>query len=296
MSVICWHDFIESLLGCRVISRWSFVQSQNTKIFPLNQEKILAFQEIFRKLGVKRCIWNSTSIVMRIAIISDIHSNLEALQKAFEIIEGKNVDEIVCMGDIVGYGADPNRCLELVRQRTRHILLGNHDEAAIDLSLTQYFNQYARRAAYWTNENLTEENINFLRTLPLRLELWNLTFVHSTPRDTEQWDYIFSAFEAHQYFDAFNTKICFVGHSHVPGVYCEDGKTHTVKPHLRYIINVGSIGQPRDGDPRLSFGIFDTETWKYEHVRSEYDAYTAATKILQNGLPRYLAERLLVGI
>lgn len=233
---------------------------------------------------------------MRIAIISDIHSNLEALQKAFEIIDRKNIDEIVCLGDVVGYGADPNRCLELVRHRTTHILMGNHDEAAIDLSVTRYFNQFARHAAYWTSEKLTEENLEFLKALPLRLELWGLTFVHSTPRNTEEWNYIFSSFEAHQYFDAFDTKICFVGHSHVPGIYSEDGRTATVKPNLRYIINVGSVGQPRDGDPRLSFGIFDTEAWRYEHVRSEYDTYAAATKIMQQGLPRYLGERLLAGM
>jgi predicted phosphodiesterase len=233
---------------------------------------------------------------MRIAIISDIHANLEALQKAFEIIDKKNIDEIVCLGDVVGYGADPNQCIELVRERTKYVLLGNHDEAAIDLSLTLSFNQYARRAAHWTNENLTEANVEFLRALPLRLDLWDLTFVHSTPRNTEQWDYIFSAFEAEKYFDAFSTKICFIGHSHVPGIYCEDGTTYTVKSNLRYIINVGSIGQPRDGDARLSFGIMDTEKWEYEHIRSEYENYSAAAKIMQSGLPRYLAERLLVGM
>ncbi|MEK6572562.1 MAG: metallophosphoesterase family protein, partial [Bacteroidota bacterium] len=105
---------------------------------------------------------------MRFAIISDIHSNLEALEKAFEIIEKKNIDEIVCLGDLVGYGASPNECVELTRKRTSHVLLGNHDQAAFDLSQTEHFNRHARTAAYWTNQTLTQENLEYLKALPLQ--------------------------------------------------------------------------------------------------------------------------------
>ncbi len=233
---------------------------------------------------------------MRIAIISDIHSNLEALHTALKIIDKKNVDELVCLGDIVGYGANPNECAEIVRKRTPHVLLGNHDAAALDLSLTESFNRYARVAAEWTHETLTAENVNYLNNLPMTFVLDDLLFVHSSPYEPEEWHYILSPYDAKQNFLTFKQKICFVGHSHVPGVFCEDMKTQKIKKNLRYIINVGSVGQPRDGDWRLSFGIFDTKIWSYEHIRAEYEVKTAAEKILKNGLPRFLAERLLVGM
>jgi len=233
---------------------------------------------------------------MRIAIISDIHSNLEALQKALELIEKKRVDQIVCLGDLVGYGANPNECIELTRKHTSHILLGNHDQAAFDLSQTEHFNRHARTAAYWTNQTLTEANLEFLKTLPLDYTIDDLTFIHASPKDPQEWNYIFSAFEARANFEFFQTKICFIGHTHIPGIFPEDLKTQKIHKANRYIINVGSVGQPRDGNWRLSFGIFDTGTWTYELVRSEYDVQSAADKIIANDLPRFLADRLFAGV
>ena len=232
---------------------------------------------------------------MRVAIISDIHGNLEALEKAFEIIERENIDNLVCLGDLVGYGANPNECIDYVDRRTKKVLLGNHDQAAIDLRQAEFFNAYARRAAHWTHDILTPEHREYLQSLPYTLTDTGLTFVHSSPLEPKEWHYIFSNQEASRNFDHFKTPVCFVGHSHVPGVYCEDLKTKKIRKGLRFIINIGSIGQPRDGDWRLSFGIFDTESWSYENVRSEYDVESAANKILRAGLPRFLAERLFGG-
>jgi putative phosphoesterase len=235
---------------------------------------------------------------MRIAIVSDIHSNLEALQKAFEIIDEKKVDEVICLGDLVGYGANPNECIDLTRKRATYVLLGNHDQAAFDLSQTEHFNRHARTAAYWTNQTLTQENLEYLKALPFRHAISDLTFVHASPKDPDQWEYIFSAHEAKINFESFQTRICFVGHTHIPGIFPEDltMQKSKVTRENRYIINVGSVGQPRDGNWKLSFGIFDTTAWTYQLIRSEYDVQAASEKITAADLPRFLADRLLVGI
>lgn len=232
---------------------------------------------------------------MKIAIISDIHSNLEAFKEALAGVEKERVDEIVCLGDIVGYGSNPNECVDLVREITPHVLLGNHDEAAIDLSKTEYFNPYARIAAEWTHQTLTEENRAYIAALPFTLERNGLFFVHASPLDPEEWNYILTPSDALENFDSFDTEVCFVGHSHVPEVFGEDPWSREVVRGEKFIVNVGSVGQPRDGDPRLSFGIFDTEDWTYRNVRSEYDVELAAFKIRKVGLPQNLADRLFVG-
>ncbi len=235
---------------------------------------------------------------MRIAIISDIHSNLEALTKAFEIIETKNIDEIVCLGDIVGYGANPNECVELIRKRVKYVVMGNHDYAvAVDPTELFYFSSHARESDLWTREVLTRENLEFLKSLPLTISFKNLLFVHSSPAQPREWEYIFTEAQAKVQFQYFNEKICFIGHSHLPGVFPEKGSYNgKIDKNMRYIINVGSVGQPRDGDWRLCFGIFDTNTWTYEQIRSEYEVEKASIKIIQNGLPEFLARRILVGI
>lgn len=232
---------------------------------------------------------------MRIAIISDIHSNLEALEKSLEIIATRGVDEIVCLGDIIGYGANPNECISLIRNATPYILLGNHDEAAIRLSQTEYFNPFARIAAEWTNSVLTEENKSFVENLQFTEKRNGLFFVHASPHEPEEWHYILSPADAQYNFQYFLEPICFVGHSHVPGIFCDDIWTREVIQGKKFIVNIGSIGQPRDHDWRLSFGIFDTETWQYENVRSEYNVQAASDKIRKAGLPKALADRILVG-
>lgn len=232
---------------------------------------------------------------MRIAIISDIHSNLEALNRALTEIEREKVDDIVCLGDIVGYGANPNECVDIVRNLTESVLLGNHDEAAIDLTKTEFFNPFARIAAEWTGQTLTEENSAYLGGLGLTLEKHGLFFVHASPADPGEWNYILTPSDAAENFDAMPVDVGFVGHSHVPEVFCEDLWTKEIVKGEKFIVNVGSIGQPRDGNPALSYGIFDTDLWTYRNVRLDYDVELAAFKIRKAGLPKNLAERLFVG-
>ena len=233
---------------------------------------------------------------MRIAVISDIHANLEALKRAFEIIDEKKVDKVYCLGDIVGYGASPNECISLLEERDVSCIIGNHDQAVIDLTRTADLNRFARAALEWTSSQLTPAHTEFLSRLPFEIRAHDCLFVHSSPDDPEEWNYIVSDDDAREYFRYFTEAICWVGHSHVSGVYCEDDSTDEVEKGKRYIINVGSVGQPRNRDRRLSFGILDADAWKYEHVVSEYDVELARKKIIEAGLPSYLGDRLLAGL
>lgn len=234
--------------------------------------------------------------IMRYAIISDIHANLEALTTALSIIDAKGVDSIVCLGDVVGYGANPNECAQLVRERCAVTVLGNHDAAALDLSVTRDFNPLARRAAVWTSETLTEENKTFLRSLPMSAIHGAALLVHASPRRPEDWDYIVDPEDAMYALRTMEAPVCFVGHSHVPGVFNERGRAKAVTRDERYIVNVGSVGQPRDGNPMLSFGIFDEEEWNFELVRSAYDINAAAARIMDAKLPEELGNRLFYGM
>jgi len=226
---------------------------------------------------------------MKIALISDIHSNLDALQVALQEISGRGINEVYCLGDIVGYGADPNPCVELIRKVAVRCISGNHDSAVVGLTATQYFNSYAQAAIRWTAAHLSDNNRKFLLDLPYSFSAHGIFCVHSTPTNPERWNYIFSKEEAARYFPAFEEPVCFIGHSHIPAEFqSPDGKQR--------IINIGSIGQPRDRDPRLSFVIFDSKDGEVERVRLEYDIGSAAAKIRDAGLPGFLAERLTWGI
>lgn len=232
---------------------------------------------------------------MKIGIISDIHANLEALTAALEVMTGSHVDEIVCLGDIVGYGANPGECLELIRKRCARVVLGNHDQAAVDLAAAEYFSDPARMAVEWTAQRLSEDEKRYLAGLPLTAERAGVLLVHASPREPGAWDYLFSESEARMAFGAFPHRICFVGHSHVPGVFAEHSRAPQVGKEDRFIVNVGSVGQPRDGDPRLSVGVFDSGMWSYTNVRVPYDVASARAKILDAGLPVILGDRLLKG-
>lgn len=232
---------------------------------------------------------------MRLAIISDIHANLEALERVLADIEAAEADRLVCLGDIVGYGADPSACLDLVRERADICVLGNHDAAVFSLTERAFFNPNARLAVDWTAAQLSTDDIAYLKGLPYRVSSDNLLFVHSAPRAPEQWDYVFSGMEARMYGRHFHERICFIGHSHVPGLYPIDAGGRGYSHDRRFLINVGSVGQPRDGDWRSSYGLLDTVAGSYENRRIEYDVDAAARKIISRGLPRRLAERLRMG-
>jgi predicted phosphodiesterase len=233
---------------------------------------------------------------MRIAIISDIHSNLEALTKTMEIIDQQSVDEIICLGDIIGYGANPNECIGLVRQRCKIVIKGNHEEAVLDISLAEHFTENARTAIVWTRNQITEENFTYLRSLPLVHRASSAMFVHASPCEPSEWNYIFEEDAASHAFQCFSESLCFIGHTHIPAIFSMNGHASVITKNERYLVNVGSVGQPRDWNAQASFGIFDTDRWTYKNIRAPYDVETAMKKIVHTALPAKLGQRLLMGV
>ena len=238
---------------------------------------------------------------MRYIIFSDLHSNLEALNQFQNVIETIDYDKLVCLGDIVGYGADPNACVEWVMRNVDFSIAGNHDWAAVNKTSTTYFNLNAYASCQWTREKLTEENKKFLCSLSLVHEEGGVYWVHASPFEPEAWHYVTSKIGAKRYFRNFEAPICFVGHSHKPVILEQtaDGEVNDyvsdiwdIEPGKRYIFNDGSLGQPRDGNPDPSFMIFDSEENTVKISRFEYDLNSAQNRIRDNGLPVYLAERL----
>jgi predicted phosphodiesterase len=241
---------------------------------------------------------------MKIALISDIHSNLEAFQAVMASITRHGIEKIMFLGDIVGYSANPNECIDLLRSVTDCYIAGNHDYAAVDKTDINYFNPYAQEAVLWTSGVLTRQNALFLSSLPLADALHDFMIVHSTPLHPELWDYVVYVFDAQIGFSNFTQQLCFIGHSHHPGIFVQDRSGRILEEYQtaikvtegnRYIINIGSVGQPRDGNPLSSYGLYDTETNEYRLIRVGYNIALAQQKILAAGLPRFLAERLSVG-
>ncbi|MBN2365539.1 MAG: metallophosphoesterase family protein [Calditrichaeota bacterium] len=238
---------------------------------------------------------------MKIAVISDIHANLAALQQALDAIRQLKPDKIVCLGDIVGYGPRPNECVDLVRENCQVCLMGNHDHAVLGLTDTYYFNQYAREAINWTRRMLTIGNKAYLENLQFSHYEGEILYVHSTPEYPEEWHYILSEYEAKKYLERIKQKICFIGHSHIPVIFSNKRGTISEKEikvadsDEKYIVNVGSIGQPRDGDHRLCFVFYDTESRQLRYIRKKYPVQETYDEILANQLPPFLAMRLLVG-
>lgn len=233
---------------------------------------------------------------MRIAVISDIHANLHALEKTLETIDRLHIDQVFCLGDIVGYGSAPNECIALVQQRCTAIVKGNHDSAVVDELPLDHFNSYGETAIRWTKRQLTPENAEFLRDLPLFRVHDSVTLAHASPLHPEAWRYIFAWPDAQRCFSAFGTPLCFIGHTHVPVIVGEDGTVNRYEAGKRYLVNVGSVGQARDGNPRAAFAVLDTDKPSLSILRQEYDVESAAAAILKARLPDYLAHRLFLGI
>lgn len=241
---------------------------------------------------------------MKAAIISDIHSNLEALQAVIKDIKKRRIKNIFCLGDLVGYGANPNECIELCVKEADAIIAGNHDWATIDKTDVSKFNKIAAAAVKWTKEHISAENIKRLQELPLTQKIDDLFLVHSTPLHPEEWHYLFTLDEFQNTFNHFDAQICFIGHSHIPDAVFQDtnGYTDFVRENpfpiikkRKFIINAGSVGQPRDLDPRASYVIYDGNRNSMDFIRIEYNIPLASQKIIDAGLPEALAERLLVG-
>jgi len=235
------------------------------------------------------------------AIISDLHANLEAVDACFRRIDEIKPNRIICLGDLVDYCAQPNEVIEIVKRRCVKVILGNHDEAQFHYSLSEGFNGNAKTSSILTRRILLPEHIEYFKQLPRIYSEHGLLFVHSSPAFPEEYKYINSFDSANYNFGHFVERICFTGHSHIPVLFEEqDNKVMIAKPgklneKCRYIINVGSVGQPRDGDPRSCFGIFDSENLIFRHERVEYDINAVSQKILALGLPEKLASCLFSG-
>jgi predicted phosphodiesterase len=233
---------------------------------------------------------------VQLAIISDIHSNLEALERTFRSIDEANVDAVYCLGDVVGYNADPAACIELVRERCEAVVLGNHDAAVAREADVDFLPADGQEAARHNRAQLSDAQRDYLADLPLTHTAANCTFVHATPDNPTAWKRLTAYPAAQAQFDHFDTDVCFIGHTHSPAVMADTLGIFRVRSGHRYLINVGSVGQPRDGTPKLSFGLFDTESFDYENVRLDYDAAAAARKVRgAEGLPNRLADRLEKG-
>jgi len=241
---------------------------------------------------------------MKYGIISDIHANLEALEVAIDALSGEKIEMLLCAGDIVGYGADPGLCIEKIKSLRSIIVCGNHDEACVDLTDIACFNDSAKKAILWTKEKLTEEDKNYLKNLGLVYKNRYLTLVHGTLYEPEMFHYMIDANAAYATFSLMQNRVCFVGHSHTPGIYLykNDRMSYFYKEKIKIgkdekiIVNVGSVGQPRDGDPRLCYSTYDTESGVIELKRLEYDVKLAQKKMRDAGLPYFLADRLATGV
>lgn len=245
---------------------------------------------------------------MRYLILSDIHSNAEALQ-AVLWDAAEHYDQVVCLGDMVGYGADPNGVTEWVREHTACVIRGNHDKAAIGLADLSWFNPIARQAAEWTAGQLTKENLAYLRNLPCGpLEVDGFDLVHGAPHNED--DYIVTAYEAASASRAVRRPLTFFGHTHLQGGFLLHGQKAALIPRLRtsetrrtfalspeaaFLINPGAVGQPRDNDPRAAYAFYDSASRTVTYARVAYDIGAAQEKILAAGLPELLANRLALG-
>ncbi len=239
---------------------------------------------------------------MKYAVIADIHGNMDAFQVVLEDIRNQKATHIVCLGDVVGYNAQPKECLDIVRQMNIPCVKGNHDEYCSTENHLDGFNPHAAEAVHWTRDQLSEDDKKWLRELKYSRMAANFTMVHATLDAPERWGYVFDKLAAAASFPYQNTQMCFFGHTHVPVAFMRDtvvrGGTYSkfkVDPAKKYFINVGAVGQPRDNNPKSAYVIYDMDAQTIELRRLEYDIASAQKKILAAGLPERLAERLAFG-
>lgn len=245
-----------------------------------------------------------------IGLIADVHSNLQALDAALAWIDGRDVDAIYCLGDVVGYGGDPAACIERVRERCAGTVRGNHDAALADPAFRRWFNRHAREAIERQEGLVGEEAKSWLAELPWTLALGEVTLVHASLADPSDFDYVTGPARAAEALDAQSTRWAFYGHTHVPVAWrrTDDGDTERVSLAAargdglaldgpgRYLVNPGAVGQPRDRDPRAACAVFDTATGVLRHARVEYDVEAAQRAVRSAGMPEIEAERLAVGM
>lgn len=239
---------------------------------------------------------------MRFALFSDIHGNLEAFESVLKDIDTIGVDEYLCLGDIVGYGANPEDCVQMVKDSGALTVVGNHDHAAIGRLDISLFNQYARDAVVWTSNHLSESSAEYLSKLSFVEHLTDFVMVHGSLQAPEAFNYVQTVREAQYTFRLMDKNICFCAHSHVPLAFFDtDPMTYSLdemiylESDVKTIVNIGSVGQPRDERPEASYAIFDSDKNEIEIRRVEYDIGRAADKIKEAGLPEALSRRLWMG-
>lgn len=242
---------------------------------------------------------------MRIAVVTDIHSNRQALEAVLADARAADVDELWCLGDVVGYGGDPDACAELIRQNASVCLAGNHDLAVIGAIPLESFSDVARRAAEWTESRISQETRTYLQSLAPADETHGVSLFHGSPRDPV-WEYVLSPLQADLGFDVQRHDVCLVGHTHVALYYHRplggetSGETQHAGDELDlssglWLVNPGSAGQPRDGDARAAWLELDTDRWSARYRRVPYDVSSAAWAIRAARLPHSLADRLSHG-
>jgi len=237
------------------------------------------------------------------AILSDLHGNLEALEAVLADLERVRPASVVCLGDFVGYGASPNECIERLRPRLAGAVVGNHDYAACGRLPLDLFHPDAATAARWTGGTLTPENCAYLLSLPFELTWRGTRLTHAAPAAPAEWRYVLTMEDALEETSAYSERLCFIGHSHFPCAFDRDQKqvryTRAAEirlaPGHRYLVTVGSVGQPRDGDPRAGYVLYDEDAAVIRDVRLEFDVTGAMRRIVAAGLPGFLAERLKWG-
>jgi predicted phosphodiesterase len=239
---------------------------------------------------------------MRFAVFSDIHANLEALEAVLADAEAHHCTHFVCLGDIVGYNANPSECVQRIQELECPVVQGNHDEQASIDDSTKGFNELAEEAISWTRENLSREEKQWLADLRLTRQVRDFTIVHATLDTPQQWGYVFNDLDAIASFTYQHTSLCFFGHTHWPTAFVRDDSVRRIPtehiamlPGKKYFINAGSVGQPRDRDWRGAYCIYHCDRNSVEQRRVEYDLATAQRKIREAGLPERLAARLAVG-
>jgi diadenosine tetraphosphatase ApaH/serine/threonine PP2A family protein phosphatase len=239
---------------------------------------------------------------LRYAIFGDIHGNYDALETVLEFLDGQAIDVYLCTGDIVGYGAEPSRCISAVQERCIVCLAGNHDHAACGKLDTEYFNIFARQVANWTYHNLSETERKWLADLPFICHFEDFTLAHGSAHSPEVFNYITTIFDAELSFECLDKPVLFYGHTHIPLAFFDTvPMTYTMDQEIvinqegKTLVNVGSVGQPRDEDPRASFAIYDSDEDKVYLHRLPYDVRAAGRKIMEAGLPEALAIRLELG-
>jgi predicted phosphodiesterase len=239
---------------------------------------------------------------MRYAVIADIHANIEALEVVLADSKEQKCTHYCCVGDVVGYNATPKECLDIVRSMGMPVVKGNHDEYCSSEEDLEGFNPHAAEAVNWTRKQLSKEDRQWLRDLKYVRLVASFSMVHATLDGPQRWGYVFDKLAAAASFTYQNTAVCFFGHTHVPVAFVRDsvvrGGTYSkfrVEPGKKYFVNVGAVGQPRDGNPKSGYVIYDLNEGTIELRRLDYDIPKAQKKIMEAGLPQRLADRLALG-